>query len=164
MKTFFRDKTVKRKRAVGGLSLVKEVHLKEAKYTFPTFTTDFETSRRDEGAMSIQKSLTEWSITLFALLLWRAAGDVNAPCYYPSGDTATGYFACLVQDAYISTCCQTGWTCFSNSLCVVTSPAESSDLNLPIGTSERGACTDPEWSSEVCGGFCLREIPLARFS
>jgi len=111
--------------------------------------------------MSIQKLLTKASITLFALLLWHVAGDTNAPCYYPSGDTATGYFACLVQDAYISTCCQQGWTCLSNSLCVVTNPAESSNLNLPIGTSERGACTDPKWSSEVCGGFCLREIPQA---
>jgi len=42
---FLRDKTVKRKRAVGGLGLVKELHLKEAKYTFSTFMTDFETFR-----------------------------------------------------------------------------------------------------------------------
>ena len=115
----------------------------------------------------MERALTKASITLFALLLRHATADANATCYYPSGDVATGYFPCVAENAYISACCQNGWTCYSNSLCVLTSPGKSSALNLPIGTSQRGACTDPNWSSDVCGGFCLREIPssivLARF-
>lgn len=126
------------------------------------------------GRMALPKTIMKASLlamnsfTVFFLLFTRGQADVDTrsyglggTCYYPSGDIAYGYYPCIVVNAYISACCQTGWTCFSNSLCVMTDPTSSSNLNVAIGSTSRAACTDPEWSSEVCGGFCLRKTSVS---
>ena len=94
------------------------------------------------------------TLALFLLLfLQRAFADPNAPCYFPIGRPAPGYFACDTT-AYITQCCPKGWTCYSNNLCVVTDPSEANSTN-PIGTTIRATCTDPKWKNAVCGDFCL---------
>lgn len=79
----------------------------------------------------------------------------NAQCYYPGGMWADDQFPCD-KYAYTSLCCPTGWTCFSNKLCIATDPSVvSSDLQL--GTAIRGTCTNPLWNNNACGDFCLGE-------
>ncbi|CAK7209929.1 hypothetical protein SCUCBS95973_000612 [Sporothrix curviconia] len=82
-----------------------------------------------------------------------AAANVNAPCYDPSGAVAPGYYPCD-STAYITNCCADGWTCFSNSLCVVTQESASFP-NLTTGAIERAMCTNPEWNNQICGDFCV---------
>jgi hypothetical protein len=77
-------------------------------------------------------------------------------CYYPSGQIAIGYVGCD-PTAYMIQCCPTGWTCFSNSLCVITDPASANSTSYPLFSTLRGACTDPEWDNAICGNFCLGE-------
>src|SRR5579871_4613105 len=90
---------------------------------------------------------------LLLFLLHNTLGDPNAPCYFPSGDRALGYFPCDAN-AYIVQCCPSGWTCYSNSLCVITDPS-TVNTTAPIGTSIRGTCTDPKWVNPICGEYCL---------
>ena len=82
-------------------------------------------------------------------------------CYFPGGALALGQYPCdafaYTSFADTSFCCPEGWTCFSNSVCVVTYPGTASE-GLPIGTSIRGTCTDPSWSNVTCGDFCLGEF------
>ncbi|KAK4160067.1 hypothetical protein QBC43DRAFT_293392 [Cladorrhinum sp. PSN259] len=80
--------------------------------------------------------------------------DPNAPCYFPGGALAPGYFACHAFGAEVSSCCAPGWTCFSNSLCIATTETRSWP-NISIGAVQRGACTAPKWNNEFCGGVCL---------
>ncbi|KAK4190971.1 hypothetical protein QBC35DRAFT_45238 [Podospora australis] len=104
-------------------------------------------------------------IRAFALIsatsLWAAAGvlaDPNAPCYWPStepdGEFALGYFPCHAFGKEVSSCCAPGWTCFSNSLCMATTPSRSWP-NITIGAVQRGACTAPKWDNNACGSICL---------
>lgn len=84
----------------------------------------------------------------------------NAPCYYPGGQPALGFYPCQAFDAPVSSCCPAGWTCFSNRLCVATTNSNSYP-NLTLGAVQRGACTNPKWDNEFCGGACLgRKIKL----
>jgi hypothetical protein len=91
--------------------------------------------------------------SLFLLLIHSSLGDPNAPCYFPSNETAVGYFPCD-PNAYIVQCCPTGWTCYSNGLCAITDPA-TANATAPVGTSIRGTCTDPKWVNSICGEYCL---------
>jgi hypothetical protein len=77
----------------------------------------------------------------------------DAQCYYPGGTWAKDQFPCD-KYAYTTLCCPTGWTCFSNNLCIVTDPSIISS-NLPLGTAIRSTCTNPLWNNTVCGDFCL---------
>ena len=95
------------------------------------------------------------SLPLFWFLILQAIAESNAPCYSPAGTEAAGFFPCD-PTAYITACCPMGWTCFSNSLCIVTDPHISND-SLALGTTIRAACTNPKWNNAVCGGFCLGE-------
>lgn len=79
--------------------------------------------------------------------------DDNAPCYTPDGDLAPGYYPCD-PTAFITNCCAPGWTCFSNSMCVVTTPSNAYP-NLTLGTAERSMCTNPKWNNDICGDFCI---------
>ncbi|ERT01111.1 hypothetical protein HMPREF1624_02350 [Sporothrix schenckii ATCC 58251] len=79
--------------------------------------------------------------------------DSNAPCYDPTGTLAPGYFPCD-STAYITNCCAPGYTCFSNSLCVVTNESKSFP-NLTLGAVERSMCTNPQWNNDICGDFCI---------
>ncbi|OIW25214.1 hypothetical protein CONLIGDRAFT_691002 [Coniochaeta ligniaria NRRL 30616] len=81
--------------------------------------------------------------------------DPNAPCYDPKGIRAPGYYPCD-PTAYITTCCPQGWTCFSNSLCVVTTHSNAFP-NLTLGDVVRGTCTNPLWANEICGDYCLEK-------
>jgi hypothetical protein len=87
------------------------------------------------------------------LFVTTASCDSNTPCYFPSGSPALEYYACDAT-AFVTTCCPLGWTCYSNSLCVVTTPS-ASYLNLTLGAAKRGACTNPLWNNAICGNICL---------
>ncbi|KAK0629055.1 hypothetical protein B0T17DRAFT_175078 [Bombardia bombarda] len=80
--------------------------------------------------------------------------DPNAPCYFPRGEPALGFYPCQAYNAPISSCCPAGWTCFSNALCVATTDSNSFP-NLTLGAVRRGACTNPEWNNNICGNACL---------
>lgn len=86
-----------------------------------------------------------WSSITFA--------DPDAACYQPDGKYAPGYYPCD-PNAYITNCCPQGYTCYSNSLCVVNS-VDQSFPNLTVGTAIRGACTNPRWVNAICGDYCL---------
>lgn len=89
--------------------------------------------------------------------------EASAPCYFANGDPAKGYHTCDVKSP-VSSCCPPGYTCSSNELCVLISPTS---LEQPApGTVSRGACTEPRWNGNSCGGNCLGETtcqPLAVF-
>lgn len=98
------------------------------------------------------------TIGLLLLLLPRyIVADENAPCYGPGGSLTEGFFPCD-PTAYITACCPMGWTCFSNAMCVVTDPGVV-DESRPVGTSQRGMCTNPVWNNAVCGDYCLVRPP-----
>ncbi|KAL1898191.1 hypothetical protein Sste5346_003597 [Sporothrix stenoceras] len=82
-----------------------------------------------------------------------AVADPNAPCYDPSGTVAPGYYPCD-PTAFITNCCASGYTCFSNSLCVVTGESEAYP-NLTTGAVARAMCTNPNWNNDICGDFCV---------
>lgn len=86
-------------------------------------------------------------------LVGAVAGSAAAQCYLPGGSLAANQLPC---DPFAMTaqCCPTGWTCFSNNLCVVTDPQVVSS-QIPIGTASRGSCTNPLWNNTACGDFCL---------
>ncbi|EAA28449.2 hypothetical protein GE21DRAFT_9281 [Neurospora crassa] len=98
--------------------------------------------------------------SLFAILVYLATearqvrADPNAPCYFPGGEFAPGYFACQAFNAPVSSCCPAGWTCFSNALCITTTESNSFP-NLTLGAVQRGACTNPQWNNYICGSACL---------
>ncbi|CAK7240373.1 MAG: hypothetical protein STHCBS139747_001812 [Sporothrix thermara] len=108
-------------------------------------------SRRSARRFALS-SLILW-LFVSASLPYLTAADPNAPCYNPSGAVALGYYPCD-PTAYITNCCADGWTCFSNSLCVVT---QDSDVfpDLQKGAVERSMCTNPEWNNQICGDFCV---------
>ena len=81
-------------------------------------------------------------------------GIVQAQCYFPGGDLAPNHQPCNPY-AFTSLCCESGWTCFDNGLCVVTDPASSIPNLSSIGSAARGTCTNPLWNDTACGNFCL---------
>ncbi|KAK4220041.1 hypothetical protein QBC37DRAFT_76789 [Rhypophila decipiens] len=93
-------------------------------------------------------------IVLTAYLSTTIRAVENAPCYYPGGEPALGFYPCQAFDAAISSCCPAGWTCFSNALCIATTNSNSFP-NLTLGAVQRGACTNPKWTNDICGGACL---------
>ncbi|KAK0743801.1 hypothetical protein B0T18DRAFT_294079, partial [Schizothecium vesticola] len=92
---------------------------------------------------------------LLPILLSRA--DPNAPCYLPSSGPAVlapGFFPCIPYNDPVGACCPAGWTCFSNALCIATTPSASFP-NQTYGAVMRAACTNPKWDNSACGSFCL---------
>jgi hypothetical protein len=105
--------------------------------------------------MSAFRSVVFSTIVLpFALSQNNPAGT----CYYPSGSVAAGFSPCD-PTAFITQCCPTGWTCFSNSLCVVTDP-RTVNSTVSLGTTIRSTCTNPKWNNAICGNFCLSNSNL----
>jgi hypothetical protein len=105
----------------------------------------------------IMKSLVQSRLLIIGLAV--AVSNIavaNAQCYYPGGTWAKDQFPCNGH-AYTTLCCPTGWTCFSNNLCIATDPSVVSS-DLPLGTSIRGTCTNPLWNSTACGDFCLSKF------
>lgn len=97
---------------------------------------------------------------LFVALVFVLVATNAQPCYYPGGDSIAFDQVPCVNYVPSSVCCPTGWTCFSNTLCVATDPGVVNDT-VPLGTSIRGTCTNPNWASEgdaACGNFCLSEF------
>lgn len=89
-------------------------------------------------------------------------GDPYAPCYFPGQPdhiVADDYFPCIIVDLQVSSCCQAGWTCYSNALCIATTPSDDYP-DLPIGNVTRTACTSPYWDTNECGGVCLGECRI----
>jgi len=86
------------------------------------------------------------------LFVRATADNPQGTCYYPRGEIAAGYHACINQ--YISQCCPDGYTCFSSSLCIITD-SHGANATTPVGTTIRAACTDPEWNGVACPNFCL---------
>ncbi|KAM7204944.1 hypothetical protein V8F20_003406 [Naviculisporaceae sp. PSN 640] len=93
-------------------------------------------------------------ILLTAYLSTTTRAIENAPCYFPGGAPALGFYPCQAFDAPVSSCCPAGWTCFSNALCIATTNSNSFP-NLTLGAVQRGACTNPKWNNNICGGACL---------
>ena len=87
--------------------------------------------------MSLRSAHGQVAVLLAALCIvpQPALANIDAPCYDPTGSRAPGYYPCDPH-AYITNCCAPGWTCFSNSLCVVTTASESYP-NLTMGAVER---------------------------
>lgn len=100
---------------------------------------------------------TRLSIIVLAVAIGHIA-IAKAQCYYPGGAWAKDQFPCD-KYAYTTLCCPTGWTCFSNNLCIATDPSVVSS-DLPLGTAIRGTCTNPQWNNTVCGDFCLSKPSL----
>lgn len=71
-------------------------------------------------------------------------------CYYPHGNIALTDVVCFPSDAD-SFCCGPGYACLENKLCMRT--AEGTD-NQPIGSFDRGSCTDASFNSSACPQFC----------
>ena len=71
-------------------------------------------------------------------------------CYYPHGNVALADVVCFPSSAD-SFCCGLGYACLENKLCMRT--AEGTD-NQPIGTLDRGSCTDQSFNSSACPQFC----------
>lgn len=110
-----------------------------------------------QPATMIPSTTSLFSAILFYLAVQaprQAQADPNAPCYFPGGEFAPGYFACQAFNAPVSSCCPAGWTCFSNALCIATTESNSFP-NLTLGAVQRGACTNPQWNNNICGGACL---------
>lgn len=98
------------------------------------------------------------ALIAYSLLTATVISDANAPCYDPSGEVTPGYYPCD-PTAYITTCCPQGWTCFSSSLCIVTTHSNAFP-NLTLGEVVRGTCTNPLWNDNVCGDYCLGEASI----
>ena len=97
---------------------------------------------------------------LLPILLSRA--DPNAPCYFPSSGPAAlapGFFPCIPYNAPVGACCPAGWTCYSNALCIATTPSTYFP-NQTYGAFRRAACTNPKWDNSACGSFCLGKPSL----
>ncbi|KAE8449200.1 hypothetical protein EG329_008367 [Mollisiaceae sp. DMI_Dod_QoI] len=88
---------------------------------------------------------------------WVSKIEAQQPgqCYFPGGAWANDSRPC---DPYAITtlCCPIGWTCFSNYACVVTDLSVVGS-SFPLGTTIRGACTNPLWNNGFCGSFCLND-------
>ena len=107
----------------------------------------------ERDKMPSRSSSARLAAFLLPLFIATALSDPNAPCYFPSGSRAVGYYPCDAT-AYVTACCPPGWTCYSNSLCVVTTHSTSYP-NLTLGAAKRGACTNPLWNNAFCGNICL---------
>ena len=90
---------------------------------------------------------------LLCLYILIRLGFVQGQCYFPGGNLAIDHRPCDPH-AFTSLCCQNGWTCLDNGLCIVTDPI-TNFANPSVGSSARGACTNPQWNSTACGSFCL---------
>ncbi|KAK1759583.1 hypothetical protein QBC47DRAFT_357433 [Echria macrotheca] len=93
-------------------------------------------------------------VVVAALLSFLAQADPRATCYYPDQTVAGGFYPCIAYDAAYSACCPAGWSCFSNALCIATTPSPTYP-NLTYGAVQRAACTAPQWANNVCGSICL---------
>jgi hypothetical protein len=85
---------------------------------------------------------------ILTLLLLPTAIFAQA-CYYPDGSpvTAEPVAPCNATSAGDAVaCCPLRWTCLSNLLCAL--PEE--------GMLGRYSCTDSEWGSPNCPGFCTK--------
>ncbi|KAF1808584.1 hypothetical protein P152DRAFT_213861 [Eremomyces bilateralis CBS 781.70] len=93
------------------------------------------------------------SLQVFILSILFNQVNADGECYFPGGAWARDYLPC---DPYAPTtaCCPTGYTCFSNQLCVATHP-DVINSTSPVGTSLRPGCTNPAWDELICGDFCL---------
>lgn len=83
------------------------------------------------------------SLSLFLVMLLNAiAAFASSTCYFPNQEEATGNYPCD-RDTDVSVCCGGGSVCLSNKVCL-------------SGGQEtiRGACTDQQWLSPECPGWC----------
>lgn len=95
------------------------------------------------------------SVLLLLLKVMSRTASAQPPlgsCYYPNGQWASNQYPCYSY-RYISFCCPSGWSCYSNQLCVVTDP-DTANSSYPIGTTAQGTCTNPQKDTGSCGGFC----------
>jgi hypothetical protein len=74
-------------------------------------------------------------------------------CYLPvtTKTVANGYFPCFPNNN-ISSCCPTGYSCYSSPLCIITLPQAANATN-PLGTTIEPACTDPLFGPG-CKDYC----------
>ncbi|KAI1120524.1 hypothetical protein F5Y10DRAFT_272971 [Nemania abortiva] len=80
--------------------------------------------------------------------------DSYATCYVLNGAVSIDhYFRCDNTTTGHSSCCQAGWTCWSNGVC------EGINVNGNVQDYTRSGCTDPTWEDPVCLSQCQEFNP-----
>lgn len=76
-------------------------------------------------------------------------------CYYPDGTTAYDELPCH-PSAEVSVCCARGWTCLSNSVCILLQDSQLlEEFSYSwIGATIQSTCTDKSWVSSECSQYC----------
>ncbi|KAF3350154.1 hypothetical protein VdG2_01969 [Verticillium dahliae VDG2] len=100
------------------------------------------------------------SAALALLLPTTAAQSTDAPCFFPNSTAAAADMApCggAGADTTHSHCCNQGWACLSNGLCMA---AGQDPAQLAGATLMRGACTDQTWTSPDCPRWCTNAEDL----
>lgn len=100
------------------------------------------------------------SAALALLLPTTAAQSTDAPCFFPNSTAAAADMApCggAGADTTHSHCCNQGWACLSNGLCMA---AGQDPAQLAGATLVRGACTDQTWTSPDCPRWCTNAEDL----
>lgn len=75
----------------------------------------------------------------------------QAPCYSPNGSILPDEVPCYTS-AEVSVCCGRGWTCLSNSVCMLIQNSDFPDAR--VGSTYHSSCTDASWKSPKCPNFC----------
>ncbi|KAM0333509.1 hypothetical protein ACHAQA_002172 [Verticillium albo-atrum] len=110
---------------------------------------------RGGTAPSLQLTLLFLLGALTLLLPTTAAQSSSAGCFFPNGTVASSDMSpCggAGADTAHSQCCNQGWVCLSNGLCMA---ADQDPAQLADATIIRGACTDASWASPDCPRWCL---------
>jgi len=126
----------------------------EAPTSFPSISSLFLLLRLHVAMLfSVCERVAFLLVSLWLLPFAQAKGECYTPVVNGTAQLADEQEPCDPY-AYISLCCPVGWTCFSNSVCVVTDTS-SPDVQDPLGTTTRGGCTNPLWDTASCGNICL---------
>ena len=93
--------------------------------------------------MNLLSLLTTSIITTLLLPPIIRAQDGGDTCYYPDGSISTLDAPCY-SDGGGGICCPLNHYCLDNGLC----------YHPDTDYFGRYTCTDPEWGTDVCPGFC----------
>lgn len=83
-----------------------------------------------------------FEFTILLAFLLHAVTATN-PCFFPNGDSASGFIPCSPNGD--GDCCAEGDSCTQYGYCVSASE----------GKHYRGGCTDSTWGNPSCPKWCL---------
>ncbi|KAM0280637.1 hypothetical protein ACHAQH_003944 [Verticillium albo-atrum] len=112
------------------------------------------TRKTKSGGSRISSLLLIFAAALALLIPTAAAQSSSQSCFFPNGTVAAGDMAACGgggADTAHSHCCNQGWACLSNGLCMA---AGQDPAQLADATILRGACTDQSWASPDCPRWC----------